>query len=293
MWRRTAWAASVVLIGIGTVGTQPKVRGINWGPGRINADSVVSRTGDCVQDRRLLNLLPETEFVLNTSNKVRISLYDGAFSATLPDHAKSAVHYFIRKQNITLAVSHGEIHSERLIAALLLDFQNVVGRWVEKTDWFTNRPAKHERDWSHANSGRMTRISQRDSDVGSQIFGLLSYNGTAEFGRDGYPRALGGSESFLKRIVGFKQNCGAYYRADEEKCGPCDKPSSETVNWLRLLKPPKSFWSRLLFFCFPGIASLIAGFVFLNGPHRRLEIGAVLYFGGMALIAIGAFLSAA
>ena len=83
MWR-AAFAASVALIGIGAVCAQPKASGINWSPRGINAHSVFGRANNRIQDRRLLNLLAETEFVLNAGNNIRVGLLT-AVSFALPE----------------------------------------------------------------------------------------------------------------------------------------------------------------------------------------------------------------
>ena len=48
---------------------------------------------------------------------------------------------------------------------------------------------------------------------------------------------------------------------------------------------------RVLLYCWPGLFCSVTGFVFISGPHRRPNLGVSLYFCGIALFVIGAFLA--
>lgn len=89
-------------------------------------------------------------------------------------------------------------------------------------------------------------------------------------------------------LIGVIDNDDVRHSCAKEQCGPRNEPPSESVNWYRLIEPPSSLLWRTLFFGAPGIALSVAGFVFLNGPHRRPNIGAALYCFGLLLFAVAA-----
>ena len=68
----------------------------------------------------------------------------------------------------------------------------------------------------------------------------------------------------------------------KQQSRPRNEPSGKSVNWLPLLKPP-------FFLIGLGLSSTLVGFVLLFGPHRRPNIGAVLYFLGFFVFAVSAF----
>lgn len=100
------------------------------------------------------------------------------------------------------------------------------------------------------------------------------------------PRSLTFFQGFIQGMVGNAE----YQRIDdcgnEQKRRPSDEPAGEPVNWQLFLEPPKSFLGRLLFFGATGLASVVAGFIFLFGPHRRPNLGAALYFIGLLWFAV-------
>ena len=71
----------------------------------------------------------------------------------------------------------------------------------------------------------------------------------------------------------------------EKQRSPSHKPTRKSINGNWLPEPPSPFFWRLLFFGAPGIACSVAGFIFLNGPHRYPNFGASLYFLGSLLFA--------
>jgi hypothetical protein len=290
VWWRAALAASVALIGIGAVCAQPKASGINWSPRGINTDSVFGRADNRIQDRRLLNLLAETEFVLNAGNSIRVGSRHGPFSAALPECADGVDDRFSGKKQTSLAVAHSESQVESLLTSLLLHFQHVISRTVEIVMIWS---AEHKCSRRGADCRRVAGIFQRKPNIDSQISRLLSDYRTVKFGDDGNPGALGGSECFLKRVIGFKQNGGAYYGSYEEKRSPKDKPFGEARDWITLPKPPPWLWQFLL--CAAGFFSLLGLILSPNAqpaPALRNALSLGLYLLGIALaiLAIPAFL---
>ncbi len=77
-------------------------------------------------------------------------------------------------------------------------------------------------------------------------------------------------------------------RGGEQQGSPRNEPSRKPVNRDWLIKPPSTLFWRLLFFGSPGLACSIAGFILLNGPHRRPRLGVALYFLGLILFAASA-----
>jgi len=102
-------------------------------------------------------------------------------------------------------------------------------------------------------------------------------------------------EGFFQSVVSDKEDASTDNRGDEQQRGPSNQPASEAVYWSGVLKPP----TLALVFGLAGLASALAGFLVLFGPHYRPQTnvranaGASLFFGGLVAFAGGVLTAAA
>lgn len=104
------------------------------------------------------------------------------------------------------------------------------------------------------------------------------------------PRSVIGLQGLLEGMVRHPQDQRVYYGGQKQESRESDEPARESVDWVRLFKPP---WLAFLFgLC--GVGLTIAGFVLLFGPHaspmtkRRSNSGVVFYFFGFAIVVAAA-----
>jgi hypothetical protein len=96
---------------------------------------------------------------------------------------------------------------------------------------------------------------------------------------------------FDQGIIGFPKNGRTADSREEQKKGPSDQPSRESVDWHWLIKPP----TIVVFSLVLGLLCGLAGFVILFGPHTHptnyalKNAGTGLFFGGLAVSALALF----
>lgn len=111
----------------------------------------------------------------------------------------------------------------------------------------------------------------------------------------GIGRFFGFQQCVVQSIVGFPEYASINDGGDKEQRRPSNQPSSESINWHRLVEPPVPMFSSLVL----GLLNGLAGFVVLFGPHTHptnyalKNVGAGLFFGGLFLSALAAFIAAA
>jgi len=141
--------------------------------------------------------------------------------------------------------------------------------WNDQFIILTNRNVYH-----FYSSDCRTRLSDREKPL---IFHFL------QLASDGFSLIAKGKIGLYKN--GSTNNC-----SEEQQSRKNHQPSGETVNRQWLFEPPWFFLLKIFIFGVPGLACGIAGFIFVNGPHRRLNLGVALYFLGMGLFSGAAFL---